>query len=142
MQGRVGGLREGLVTSATIIVAAAGVTRVRICENKDPTASVGARLCVLRHGMGRHARVSNVVCSAGRVLVDGDWKGRWWEGGSGRERNGEGRKKYLAKRCWMYARPVGQVMGPLEGAAGGVADIINMAMSLPQMVCHRSHRCT
>jgi hypothetical protein len=33
-------------------------------------------------------------------------------GRCGRE---EGRgEKYLAKRSWMYARPVGQVMGPLE----------------------------
>jgi hypothetical protein len=61
MQGRVGGLREVVVSSATTIVAAARVTRVRICEDKDPTASVRARLCVLRHGMRRHARVGNVV---------------------------------------------------------------------------------
>lgn len=50
-----------MVSSAAIIVAAAGVTRVRVCEDKNPTASVRARLCVLRHGIGRHARVGNVV---------------------------------------------------------------------------------
>lgn len=60
MQRRVGGLRE-VVSSATIVIAAAGITRVRICEDKDPTASVCGRLCVLRHGMGRHARVGDVV---------------------------------------------------------------------------------
>lgn len=39
----------------------------------------------------------------------------------GKERGGGGEKgegkKYAAKRCRMYARPVGQMMGPLEGCS-------------------------